>query len=194
MTRVSPDEYLSLDLRAHALLRDVPLHDVSIVDLPGGGEGRTVADIRALQTSAGPSLIARILFGVRFFLGRVFRWDRKPMRKEDSLVSRLSDKDRRESEVTPGTRAGAFVLLYQFPNEALLETRNATVHGFICTALARTATGYRLYWGIYVQPVSWITRPYLMLIEPFRRILYPAIFRRIRRAWIAAYGDVSGRG
>jgi len=34
--------------------------------------------------------------------------------------------------------------LYQFPREALSETRNATVHGFVCTALARTASGYRL--------------------------------------------------
>jgi hypothetical protein len=79
-------------------------------------------------------------------------------------------------------------LLYQFPGESLRETLNSTVHGFICTALARTATGYRLYWGIYVRPVSWLTRPYLIAIEPFRRILYPAMLRRIRRAWTIAYG------
>ena len=35
--RASPAEYLRLDLRAHDLLRDVPLYDVSIVDFPGGG-------------------------------------------------------------------------------------------------------------------------------------------------------------
>ena len=30
--------------------------------------------------------------------------------------------------------------------------------------------------------------PYLVAIEPFRRfILYPAMFRRIRRAWLATY-------
>jgi hypothetical protein len=40
---------------------------------------------------------------------------------------------------------------------------------------------------VYVKPVSWITRPYLLLIEPFRRILYPAMLHRIRRGWIAAY-------
>jgi hypothetical protein len=79
-------------------------------------------------------------------------------------------------------------LLYQFPRESLRETRNATVHGFICTALDGTATGYRLYWAIYVRPVSWLTRPYLIAIEPFRRILYPAMLRRIRQAWIAALG------
>ena len=111
------------------------------------------------------------------------------MRAEESLLSRLSERDRRESLVTPGTPVGAFLLLYRFSGEELTETRNATVHGYVCTALARTAPGYRLYWGVYVLPVSWLTRPYLIAIEPFRRfILYPAMFRRIRRAWLAAYG------
>ena len=110
------------------------------------------------------------------------------MRAEDSLVARLSERDRRESEIAPGTFDGPFLVIYQFPTEALRETRNATVHGWISTALAPTAAGYQLYWAVYVRPVSWITRPYLLLIEPFRRVLYPAMLRRIRRAWIAAYG------
>ena len=109
------------------------------------------------------------------------------MRPEDSLLSRLSERDRRDSEIPPGTPAGPFLVLYQFPGEASSETRNATVHGFVCTALTRTVSGYRLYWGIYVIPVSWLTRPYLIVIEPFRRILYPAMLRRIRRAWLAAH-------
>jgi hypothetical protein len=63
------------------------------------------------------------------------------------------------------------------------------VHGWVCTALARTATGYRSYAGVNVLSVSWLTRPYLLAIEPFRRlILYPAMLRRIRRAWLAVYG------
>ena len=187
--RVSPGEYLTLRLRAHDLLHDVPLYDVSIVDLPGGGAGRSVADIRALESAAAPSPIANALYGVRHVLGRVFDWDRAPMRPEESLLSRLSERDRRDSEITPGTRDGPFVLLYQFPGEALSETRNATVHGYVCTALASTASGYRLYLAVYVRPVSRLSRPYLIAIEPFRRfILYPAMLRRIRRAWLAAYG------
>ncbi len=188
LMRASPAEYLSLRLRAHELLHDVPLYDVSVVDLPGGGAGRSVADIRALDSAAAPSRIANVLFGLRRFLGRAFGWDRVQMRPEESLLSRLSERDRRASEITPGTPVGPFLLLYQFPDEALIETRNATVHGYVCSALARTATGYRLYWGVYVLPVSWLTRPYLIAIEPFRRfIVYPAMLRRIRRAWLAAY-------
>jgi hypothetical protein len=188
--RASPAEYLNLQLRAHELLHGIPLYDVSIVELPGGGAGRSVADIRALESSAAPSHVASALYGVRRLLGRVFGWDRVQMQPEDSLMSRLSERDRRDSEIVPGTPDGAFRVLYQFPGEALGEIRNGTVQGYVCVALARIATGYRLYWAVYVRPVSWVTRPYLIAIEPFRRfILYPAMFRRIRRAWRATYGE-----
>jgi len=191
--RVSPAEYLGLKLRAHELLRDVPLYDVSVVDLPGGGPGRSIADIRMLDSSTPSSRIAVVLYGARHFLGRMFGWDRRAIRLEETLVPKLPERDWHESEVVPGTRDGAFLVLYQFPCEALRETRNATVHGFICSALARTSTGYRLYWGIYVHRVSWFTRPYLIAIEPFRWILYPAMLRRIRRAWVKAYGTDARR-
>jgi Protein of unknown function (DUF2867). len=185
--RVPPDEYLGLPLRAHELLRGVPLYDVSVVDLPGGGAGRTIGDVRAIDRSAAPSRIAQALYSVRRVLGRMFGWDRVQMRPEESLISRLSPRDRAESQMAPGTQQGSFRVLYQFSNEALSEIRNATVQGYICTALVPSAAGYRLYFAVYVRPVSWLTRPYLLLIEPFRRILYPAMLRRIRRGWIAAY-------
>src|SRR5207253_777860 len=79
---------LGLKLRAHEVLHDVPLYDVSVVDLPGGGAGRSVADIRALDATLPPSRVANALFGVRRFLGRVFSWDRVPIRPEDSLLGR----------------------------------------------------------------------------------------------------------
>jgi hypothetical protein len=102
--RASAAEYRSLPLRGHDLLRDVPLYDVSSVYLPGGGSGRTVADIRALEAEMAPSHIATLLYGLRYFLGRVFGWDREPMRPEDSFLERLSERDRRDSEITPGTK------------------------------------------------------------------------------------------
>lgn len=186
--RISPEEYSSLRLRTHEFLRGVPLYDVSAVDLPGGGSGRTLADVRVIEQAAAPSRVANALYALRRFLGRLFGWDKERMAPQRSLLPRLSEEDRRESEVVPGTADGFFIVLYQFPNEALRETINATVHGFIATVLAPRVAGYRLYWAVYVLPVSWLTRPYLMAIEPFRRVLYPAMFRRIRRAWIATYG------
>jgi len=180
-------EYLSLPIRAHSLLQGVRLYDVSSIDLPGGGEGRTVADIRALSAGASRSAISTALFGVRHFLGRLFRWDRERLRAEDSYASRLSERERSESEVAPGTPDGAFLIVYQYANEMLSERKNATVHGFIGVTLVRADAGYRLYMAIYVIPTSWLTRPYLLAIEPFRRILYPALLRRIRQAWLTAY-------
>jgi hypothetical protein len=173
--RAAPEEYLSLELRAHELLRHVPLYDVSVVDLPGGGEGRSLADALHLQAAAPRSLVERALYGLRHALGRTFVWDEVRLLPEDALVSRLSEKDRRDSETPPGTPDGAFRVVYRFRNEQLSETRNATVQGYVCIALAPRSSGYRFYFAVYVVPVSWLTRPYLALIEPFRRfLLYPA--------------------
>src|SRR4029079_1084962 len=148
--RASAAEYRSLHLRAHELLRDVPLYDVSSVDLPGGGRGRTMTDVRTLESATPPSHVATLLYGLRYLLGQVFGWDREPMPAEGSFLERLSQRDRCDSEITPGTLDGSFRILYQFPREALRETRNKTVHGFICTALVSSPKGYILYWGIYV--------------------------------------------
>ena len=160
--RASTAEYRSLHLRAHELLRDVPLYDVSSVDLPGGGNGRTIADIRTLESAAAPSHIRTFLYGLRYLLGRVFGWDREPMRPKDSFLERLSQRDRCDSEIAPGTLDGHFVVLYQFPGEALRETRNKTVHGFICTALVSSPNGYILYWGGVRPPrvVAYATTPH----------------------------------
>ena len=92
---------------------------MSVVDLPGGGAGRSLADVRRLDAAAKPSGIAAGLFGVRRLLGRVFGWDRVRIRAQDSLQARLSERDRRESEVLPGTFDGPFLVVYQFRDEAL---------------------------------------------------------------------------
>jgi hypothetical protein len=75
-------------------------------------------------------------------------------------------------------------VLYELEHESLAEGRNATVHGFLSQALLPTRDGYRLYWAVYVRPVSWFTPVYMALIEPFRRFLvYPSLFSRISAAW-----------
>jgi len=188
--RAAPEEYLSLELRAHELLSDVPLYDVSVVDLPGGGDGRSLADVLHLQATTPRSPVERVLYGLRHGLGRAFGWDEVRLLPQDSLVSRLTETDRRNSETPPGTPDGAFRVVYRFRNEQLSETRNATVHGFVCLALAPRSSGYRFYFAVYVMAVSWLTSPYLALIEPFRRLLlYPAMLRRIRNAWQMVYHE-----
>ena len=188
--RFPVEEFQQLPLQAHRLMAGVPLQDVTVIELPGGGDGRTIAELRALQEGgARGGLLSRLLFGLRSLLGRLFGWD-SPRHDEPTLSYRQrvpADLVAR-SRQAPGAPAGAFHYLYELDDEALLEIRNGTVHAFLCTVLRPHGPGYRLYWAVYVQPVSWATPFYMALIEPFRRyIVYPSLFRSLARAWRRAY-------
>jgi hypothetical protein len=190
--RADPADFLELDLRCHSLLDDVPLHDVWAVSLEGGGPDRTMEDARAVTSldRARPNVAVRSLFVLRRALGLVFRWDEdRDDWSAESYVDRLTDDDRARSSVVPGTQEGPFRTLYVFPDEALMEARNATVHGFLATALVPRPGGYLLYWAIYVKPVGAITRAYMALIDPFRRLfVYPALIGDVQGRWRHRYG------
>ena len=196
--RVTPAEFRRLNLRCHALLAAVPLHDVWAIPLDGGGPGHTIRDADAiLFGSRRPAarLAVRQLFRLRWALGRVFGWDD---RRHDppalSYIHRLTEADRVQSEVRPGTRQGRFRVLYVFATEALSELRNATVHGFMALALMPRQEGYTLYLAVYVLPVSRLTPFYMALIEPFRRfVVYPALCRDAQRSWLRAQAAVGGQ-
>lgn len=188
--RIAPAEFLALDLEAHALLRDVPLRDVSIVDLPGGGSGRTIAEARRLlnRGRGRHPLHVRTLVGLRRFLGRIFDWDGEA--PEPSYARRLSDDQRARSLAPSGSAEGPLRLVYEFPSEAVAEIRNATVHALVCMTLQPRANGYRFYFAVYVANVSPLTPVYMALIEPFRRFLvYPAMLGNLLAGWVAAYPD-----
>ena len=194
--RVTPEEYERIDLRAHSLLADVPLHDVWGVELPGGDPGRTIVNLRALlsvEDITAANSAVKFLFGLRAWLGRVFGWDREPPRaSRESFLQRLSPADREYSLVTPGTLEGPFRVLFVSPREAISEIQNPTVHAFSVFALVERSSGYLLYWGIYVRPVGRITSWYMRLIDPFRRvIIYPAVLRHIRAAWARHVADAA---
>ena len=194
MAKISPREFLELPLRVHSFLEDVPLHDVWIVDLPGGPEGITLQEFRS-RSRAGTGddipYAAKTLLQIRFFLGRVFRLDEeRPGQKSGSYIKLLTEADRVASLVPPGSKDGPFDVVYVFPNETLSEIINATVHAFLAQTLTRTSTGYRLYWAIYVRPGGWITPAYMALIDPFRRwIVYPQILDKVRDRWIRLYAE-----
>ena len=188
--RVPPSEFLAVDLEAHALMRDVPLRDVSAVDLPDGGSGRTLADVKRLMlvNRQRPRGASGLLFALRRFLGRVFGWDAPSAGPWYS--DRLSDVQRRRSLAPPGSSDGPFRLVYALERESLSELRNATVHAAVCMALVPRTGGYRFYFGVYVEAVSRFTPLYMAAIEPFRRfIVYPAMLAQLRAAWQAAYPE-----
>jgi len=183
-----PSEYLNLDLRAHSILHNVPLHDVWRLDLPGGGEGRTAADIRSLALAIQPSVLVRFLFGIRRLVGRLLGWDRHSSSDEGLLQHRITEADRARSAVPTGTKDGPFTILYLHPNEGMSEVRNSTVHAALVWVLMQRKEGYRLFWAIYVKPVGRLTAIYMGLITPFRRwIVYPSLLSRLHRSWCLTY-------
>jgi hypothetical protein len=185
--QIDEEEYRRLGLRAHSLLFDVDVHDIWAVDLPGGGDKgiEFVRSFFAPSRMITTNVVVRVLFEFRSWLGRVFRWDTSPpSTHSESFASRVTDADRKRSLVEPGARDGPFQLLYVFPEEAVSEVINATVHAFTVLALFPRGDGYRVYWAVHVKPTSGMTRYYMKLIEPFRRyLIYPPVLRQIRSAW-----------
>jgi Protein of unknown function (DUF2867) len=190
--RVKPAEFQKLNLRCHALLSDVPFHDVWAIPLTGGGPGRSVREARAILFGGGVRQLnfgVRGLFALRSALGRAFGWDDE---RHDppgvSYVHRLAEADRSQSQLSPGTREGPFRVLYVFNDESLSELRNATVHAFLALALTPSPGGYTLYLAIYVKPVNRFTPLYMALIDPFRRlVVYPALGKYAQRRWSRTY-------
>jgi hypothetical protein len=198
--RCDPAEFRALPLEVHALLEDVPLRDVSAMNLPGGGPSRTIAEVRALIGEDGPGQaggwLTRTLFRLRVGLGQVFGWDRPAPPEVEARTSyrrRLAPDLVMRSQVVPGTPDGFFRVMYVLDREMLVEARNATVHAFLASVLVPQPPdggggGYRLYWAVYVRKTSWLTPLYMALIEPFRRfIVYPSLFRRVRDSWRIRY-------
>lgn len=194
IVQADPIEYRQLDLRAHSFLAGITLHDVWVLDLEGGGDDRTIEDVRTCftpQTAMTANGTVRTLFAIRAAVGRWLGWDRDEVRWADELYGRrLSGEERAASLVPPGTSDGLFTIVYVLPNESLSEVRNATVHAFSCLALRQTMSGYRLYWAIYVKPISPWTSTYMRVIDPFRRaVVYPAVLSRVAMEWQIRYAQ-----
>jgi hypothetical protein len=204
MPQVSPQEFERLPLRVHTFLAGVPLHDVWSVDLPRWRPGVTLDDFLRTPSNSRldtcgcskssslftPSPVVRMLLGIRFFIGRLFGWDREPAATTwKTFATRLTDSDQSRSLVVAGTRDGFFRVIYRFENEQLVELINRTAHAAALSALVVTPTAYRFYFGVYVRSISRFTPFYMALIDPFRKlIVYPSLLRSVRARWNQAFG------
>ncbi len=192
--RIKREEFQSKALRVHSFLADVRLHDVWAFHLHGGRNDRTLHDFRELWSFKNMQRVSPVvegLFKLRRALGSLFAWDdEEHAAAGSSYIHRLTDADRARSLRQPGSPTlGPFRSVYAFENETLDETINGTVHGFSLLAMEPATDGYTVYWAIYVKKVNWLTPIYMMLIDPFRRhIVYPAIIKKLERAWTSAYG------
>lgn len=191
MPQISVGEFERLPLRVHEFLAGVPLHDVWAVDLPRIRPGITLDEF--LRTVGPrpytPSPVVRALLSIRFFVGRLFGWDREPAAiASNTFATHLTTADRSNSLVLPGTRVGSFRVVYRFENEELREIINRTAHAAALSALVETENSYRFYFGVYVRNVSRFTPVYLGMIDPFRKlIVYPSLLNSVRANWNHAF-------
>jgi hypothetical protein len=192
MPQISAQEFERLRLRVHDFLADVPLHDVWVIDLPRTRSGITLAELLATANARlfKPSPVVRALLNIRFFVGGLFGWDREPAASEwQSFSTRLTAADISQSLAPAGRCEGPFRIVYRFQNEQLLEIVNRTAHAAALTALVEMADNYRFYFAVYVSSVSRLTRVYMALIDPFRKlIVYPSLLRSVRAKWNQAFG------
>jgi hypothetical protein len=132
--------------------------------------------------------ITRLMFAVRWQLGRWLGWDDPadrpiPGANETSLTERLPPDLR--GTATGLTFGSLFAPVYRTSTEFAAEISNQTVHAVLhLTWIDRGHGRYQGQMAVYVKPRGRLGRPYMALIAPFRhRVIYPALLRQIERAW-----------
>jgi hypothetical protein len=172
--------------------------DFELIDawaLPARGTREEFADLCEIFATFGDapgdgSGLAGALFALRTWLGEKLGWDREtnalpiPGCDETSLRQRLPPDLARATDDT--TSGSPFRLVYQTGDEFAAELSNSTVHAIVHLGWVTTGDIYRGQMGIYVKPRGRFGRVYMAAIAPFRYwIVYPALLRRIGRAWKA---------
>ena len=177
--------------RIREIAPDFTVEDVWALPVYGGVSDfqKLLVVMATLDPTNRGSFATRMLFRLRWRLGRWFRWDDAaklpiPGKRESSLSERLPDDLR---NTVAGLRFGPFAPLYRTEDEFAAELSNQTVHAVIHLAWVDQGGGrYRGQMAIYVKPRGRFGKEYMALIAPFRHwIVYPSLLRQIERAWNA---------
>lgn len=187
--RLPNSEHTSRPWRIHEIAPDFVIEDVWAYRTPGAGPDDFPIMLAALRVAGGlnenPPLV-KFLFAVRWKLGALFGWD-KPQQgladRVESLYHRLPPDLRQEAagSAVPNT---PFTMVYELPDECVIELANKTVHDLCHLGWVRTDGGYELRMAALVKPNGPFGRVYMAAIKPFRYlIVYPALTRKWERAW-----------
>ncbi len=180
--------------RIREIAPDFTVEDVWALPVYGGaGDFPALLEVMAsLRPAEQGSAAVRLLFAVRWWLGRRLGWDDAaahlpiPGRDQVSLASRLP-KDLRGTTAGLDFGRGPFAPLFRTDDEFAAELSNQTVHGVMHLAWVDRGEGrYQGQMAVYVKPRGLLGKGYMALIAPFRHwVVYPALLRQIEQAWQA---------
>lgn len=185
--------------RIHEITHDFRVEDVWALSTPGGPDDfpRLVQQFVSGDTSDNPSLVARILFAIRWKLGKLLGWDASDSGL-GSRVPTLRDRlpaDLRDAPPGPDFRGGPFTSLYLTDDEWAAEAANRTVHAVIHMGWVQDETGgCRGQMAVLVKPNGLIGKAYMAAIAPLRRlVVFPSMLRGIERDWQAGTARATKR-
>jgi hypothetical protein len=191
--RLPNSEHESRGWRIAEIAPDFRLEDAWALQARGSADdfGALLEVMASLDPAQGESAAARLLFALRFRIGRWLGWDDAgrelaiPGKAEATLRGRLP-RDLRNT--APDLRSAyGFRPLYRTDVEWAAEISNRTVHAVMHLGWIEKGGGsYQGQMGVYVKPRGRLGAAYMALIKPFRRrVVYPALMRQIERAWNA---------
>jgi hypothetical protein len=186
--RVPNSLHRSRPWRIHELAGDFRLEDVW--ELPGrGGPGdlpRAVQLITSYDPEQSTSLPVRVLFTIRWKLGRLFGWDDP----DDGIGARVETlRDRLPADLRdaagPTFDELPFTSLYLLADEWAAEIANRTMHGILHLGwVPDPSGGWHGEMAVYVKPNGRLGQVYMAAIRPFRHLLvYPPVLREYERRW-----------
>jgi len=190
--RLDNSAHTSRPWRIHEVAPDFRVEDVWALSTPGGPDDfhLLVESFAQADTDESSSIVVRLLFELRWRLGRLFGWDddnggigsRVP-----TLRDRLPD-DLRQGDRGPDHESLPFKSLYLLHDEWAAEIANRTMHGVMHLGWVPDGVGgYRGQMAVLVKPNGRFGEAYMAAIRPFRhRLVYPPMLRELGRRWRAA--------
>ncbi|MBU7598226.1 DUF2867 domain-containing protein [Streptomyces sp. P38-E01] len=198
--RLPRSEFTSRPWRARALVQDFRVEDVWRLPTPGGPDelDRLVRQFANGSEGHLTSRTSRLLFAVRWRLGRILGWDRPGSGvggRVQSLRERLP-QDLRDGERGPDLRTLPMASVFQTHEEWVAEMANATVHGVMHIGWVPDGNGgHHGVMTVLVKPNGRLGSLYMALIKPFRHLgVYRALVREIGREWEAGRAGEAGTG
>lgn len=132
-TKIDEREHLIHPLRVHSLLSDFELEDVWRVPVKLTSRHNLqmfldqFAKTNAKLVNSG---MTGLLFKIRLFMGRLFKWDEKLLQEHlipGSIRFRYAQQENLMYDDLPHPGSGSFIPVYKLENEFLSEIENRTV-------------------------------------------------------------------